>query len=124
MENGGWIEQTEIEISAYCDDNTREPNSAVEELAELSHELGKAYGTEFRIADRMEAEMRNAGFVDVINTKFKLPLGPWSADPKYKEIGKFYERYYKTGAEGWIMHILTQRMGVSAIVRSEVHAND
>lgn len=81
-------------------------------MADLSHDLGKAYGTEFRIADRMEAEMKAVGFSDVTTTKFKLPLGPWSADAKYKEIGKFYERYYKTGAEGWIMHILTQKMGV------------
>jgi hypothetical protein len=107
MERGAWIEQTEVEINVYCDDDTRKHDGKIEELAEFSHDMGAAYGTDFRIADRMATEMKAAGFVEIKEAKYKLPLGPWSADPRYKEIGKFYERYYKTGLQGWLMHILT-----------------
>lgn len=112
MAKGAWIEQTEVEINVYCDDDTAYPDGEIEKLAEKSHEMGAAYGTDFHIAARMAVEMAAAGFVDIKEAKYKMPLGPWSADPRYKEIGKFYERFYKTGLEGWLMHILTRKLGV------------
>lgn len=76
--------------------------------------MGEAYGTDFRIAERMDQEMKAAGFVDVTQKKAKLPLGHWSADPTYREIGTLFEQYYRTGLEGWMMHVMTRSMGVSA----------
>ena len=112
MNPGAWLEQTEVEIKVHCDDNTANPDGEVQKLAQMSYEMGQAYGTDFRIADRMKEEMETAGFEQVQEVRFRLPLGPWSADPRYKEIGKFYERYYKTGLQGWLMHILTTKMQV------------
>lgn len=113
MESGGWIEQIEVEIQAYCDDDTRNPNSSIERLINHVPEMSAAHGVHFRIADNMASTMREAGFTDVREAKYKLPLGWWSADPKYKEIGRFYERFYKTGLQGWLMHIWTKSLGVS-----------
>lgn len=62
----------------------------------------------------MKQRIQEAGFVNVQEATYKLPLGPWSNDAKYKEIGKFYERFYKTGLEGWLMHTLTRKFQVSA----------
>jgi hypothetical protein len=113
MQSGAWIEQIEIEMKAYCDDETRKPNGIIEQLAEFAKPMGQAHGAYFNIADDMGRIMTEAGFTDVREAKYKLPLGWWSADPKYKEIGKFWERFYKTGLQGWLMQIWTQRMGVS-----------
>ena len=121
LEPGGWIEQTEVEIKAHCDDETGNPDSEIEKLVGFSYDMGAAYGTDFRIADRMKEEMEAAGFDQVKEVKYKLPLGPWSADPKYKEIGKFYERFYKTGLQGWLMHILTTRLGVRRCSKNNRH---
>jgi hypothetical protein len=112
MASGAWVEHTEVEIKVFCDDGTGNPDSEIEKLANYADQMGIAYGTEFRIADKMAEKMKAAGFEDVQEVRFRLPLGPWSADPRYKEIGKFYERYYKTGLQGWLMHILTQRFNV------------
>ena len=113
MESGGWIEQIEVEIKANCDDETRNPDGAIESLVNRVSEMSAAHGVHFRIAENMAHMMREAGFTDVREAKYKLPLGWWSADPKYKEIGKFFERFYKTGLQGWLMHIWTKTMGVS-----------
>lgn len=75
--------------------------------------MSRRIGRDFHVSDRMKSLIEAAGFVDVQETKYKLPLGPWSAEPKYKEIGKFYERFYKTGLQGWLLHTLTTGMGVS-----------
>lgn len=119
MESGGWIEQIEIEIKAYCDDDTRNPNGTLEQLAEMAVPMSQAHGSYFKIAENMARIMTDAGFSDVKEAKYKLPLGWWSADPKYKEIGKFYERFYKTGLQGWIMQIWTKSMGVSSSQRND-----
>jgi hypothetical protein len=115
MHSGAWMEQIEIEIKAYCDDETRNPGGTLEHLAEQTKAMSIAHGSYFNIADDMERLMKEAGFADVREAKYKLPLGWWSADPKYKEIGKFYERFYKTGLQGWLMHIWTKNMGVSIL---------
>jgi hypothetical protein len=112
MQPGAYIEQIEVEINARCDDDTRNPDSYIEKLANLSKDMGQAHGVDFRIAENMSSFMSEAGFTDIKEAKYKLPLGWWSADPRYKEIGKFYERYFKTGLQGWLMHILTKTMGV------------
>jgi hypothetical protein len=112
MQPGAYIEQIEVEINARCDDDTRNPDSYIEKLANLSNDMGQAHGVDFRIAENMASFMSEAGFTDIKEAKYKLPLGWWSADPRYKEIGKFYERYFKTGLQGWLMHILTKTMGV------------
>ena len=114
MESGAWIEQIEVEIKAYCDDDTGDPNSALEQLANMSKDMSAAQDLDFNIAENMARMMTQAGFTDVKEAKYKLPLGWWSVDPKYKEIGKFYERFYKTGLQGWLMQVWTKSMGVSS----------
>lgn len=109
---GGYLEHTEIEIKARCDDNTGRPDSQLEWLADFTNDMGAAHGNTFRVAENMGNMMREAGFTEVREAKYKLPLGWWSADPKYREIGKFYERFFKTGLQGWLMHIMTRNMGV------------
>ena len=113
MESGAWIEQIEVEIKVYCDDDTRKPDGELERLAEMTQVMSSTHGAYFQIAENMSTMMRDAGFTDVREAKYKLPVGWWSADPKYKEIGKFFERFYKTGLQGWLMHIWTKSMGVS-----------
>lgn len=113
LQSGGWIEQIEVEIKAYCDDETRNPNGAIEGLINHVPEMSAAHGAYFNVAENMSSMMREAGFTDIREAKYKLPLGWWSADPKYKEIGRFYERFYKTGLQGWLMHIWTKALGVS-----------
>ena len=112
MQSGGWVEQTEVEIKVHCDDDTANPDGRIENIVKLSHDMTNASGTDFQIAGRMKEEMEAAGFQDVREVRFRLPLGPWSADLRYKEIGKFYERYYKTGLQGWLMRTLTKNLGV------------
>lgn len=112
MASGGYIEHTEVEIILRCDDDTRHPQSRLEALAEMEPAMTAAHGNEFDPTRNMAEFMREAGFTDVKEHRFKLPLGWWSTDPKYKEIGRFFERYFKTGMQGWLMQVYTKNMGV------------
>lgn len=54
-----------------------------------------------------------AGFKDVTEKRYNWPVGPWSSDPKLKEIGKWNQYHWEEGLEGWSMALLTRVMGVS-----------
>ena len=113
MNSGGWIEQYEIEIDARVDDTSEQPDSEIRRLSDLKEQMAKASGRDFQISYKMKELIEAAGFVDVQEQKVKLPLGPWASDPKLKDIGRFFERFYKTGLQGWLMQICTRLLHVS-----------
>ena len=55
-----------------------------------------------------------AGFVDVVEEKFKWPLGDWPAEGRLKDIGKWNATHWNLGIEAWSIRMLTQQMGVSS----------
>ncbi|KIX07729.1 uncharacterized protein Z518_02383 [Rhinocladiella mackenziei CBS 650.93] len=120
MNSGGWIEQLEIEIKASTDDDSDRPGSHIKRICALHTELGAASGREFDIAATMKEHIEQAGFVDVQQQRLKLPLGPWPSDPKMKEVGRLFERFYKTGLQGWLLHICTRSWGVSVFGRLHI----
>src|ERR1700761_5044507 len=112
MNSGGWIEQYEIEINPGADDESELLNSEIRRISDLKDEMARGSGRDFQISLKMKQLLENAGFVDVQEQKVKLPLGPWASDPKLKDIGRFFERFYKTGLQGWLMKIWTLYLGV------------
>jgi hypothetical protein len=113
MRSGGWIEQYEIEIDATTDEENEPPDTEIRKLSDIAEDMARASGRDFKISYKMKHLIEEAGFVDVQEQKVNLPLGPWASDPKLKDIGRFFERFYKTGLQGWLMHICTRFLGVS-----------
>ncbi len=113
MSSGGWIEQYEIEIDAQTEDDSELPGSEIRKLSDMVDEMARASGRDFKISSKMKELIEAAGFVDVQEQKVHLPLGPWASDPKFKEIGKFFEHFYTTGVQGWLMQICTRYLNVS-----------
>ena len=42
-----------------------------------------------------------------------MPVGLWSSDPKYKEVGRWHLLDCSEGIGGWSMALLTRVVGVS-----------
>ncbi|KAJ9621960.1 hypothetical protein H2203_006841 [Taxawa tesnikishii (nom. ined.)] len=57
--------------------------------------------------------IRSAGFVDVVERVYKWPIGPWSADPKLKELGRWNLLNWEEGMEGWLLAVYTRVLGKS-----------
>ncbi|KMU72494.1 UMTA protein [Coccidioides immitis RMSCC 3703] len=77
----------------------------------VSLEAGDAFGKTLRIVDESRQGMIDAGFVDVVENRFKVPLGPWPKDPHLKELGKYNRLQWQEGIEGWTMLLLTNFLG-------------
>lgn len=69
-------------------------------------------GKTFRILDLQKQYIIDAGFENVVEQRYKMPVGPWSSDPKLKEIGRWHLLECFQGIEGWSMALLTRVMGV------------
>ena len=88
MRSGGYIEIVDILLTPLCNDGSMPAHSIFKRWEGLGKKFNEATGKEFFNGEDAKVEMVEAGFVDVVQKTFKLPLGPWSIDPKYREIGK------------------------------------
>lgn len=57
--------------------------------------------------------MKLTGFTDITEHKFLWPIGPWPRDSHLKELGRWGERNWVDGMEGWVMALFTRVLGVS-----------
>lgn len=84
-----------------------------DECAKLAIECGERFGKTFLVQERMKGLITQAGFVDVVELKYKWPIGAWSTDQKLKDLGKWNMHHWNEGLEGWNIALLTRVMGVS-----------
>ena len=113
MEPGGYIEQVEVAIAPQSDDGSLTPGHILFEWTEIGRKADETTGKSLFIADKMKDSMERAGFVDVVESRFKLPLGPWSSNEDYKTLGKWYKMCWLLGMESWIMAVCTRKLKVS-----------
>jgi hypothetical protein len=78
-------------------------------------DAGETMGQTFKIPERSKRLIEEAGFVDVVEKKYKLPVGGWPADKRSKEIGKWNLLYLLTGLDGMQLWILKAVLGVRHI---------
>jgi hypothetical protein len=65
--------------------------------------------------------MVKAGFVDVVERRFKVPIGGWPADPRLQQLGLYNRLQWAEGIEGWSMYLLTNVLGVSRSIGGGDH---
>lgn len=110
---GGWIDQLEMSIEFRSDDGTVTHDHVLAEWSRIFIEAGEIFGKTFRIAGLAKGYMQEAGFQNVTEERFKLPVGPWSKDKRLKKLGMWNLAHCEEGIEGWAMALLTRIMGVS-----------
>lgn len=68
-------------------------------------------GKEIMVFENMKAWIEEAGFVDVVERKYKWPVGTWPKDKKLKELGAWTRAHIDAGLEGWTLRGLTMVLG-------------
>lgn len=75
-------------------------------------DAGETLGQTFNIALKSKGLIEKAGFVDVVEKRYKLPVGPWPADAKWKELGRWSLLHMLTGIDGMQLFMLKEILGV------------
>jgi ubiquinone/menaquinone biosynthesis C-methylase UbiE len=100
----GWLELHEIHPQPVCDDGTM---PATWKFAEWEAKLAEASSKflqpprPIHVADDLKMWMTNAGYVDVVEHRFKLPLSGWPKDPKMKKVGEWNNQNWLHGLPGF-----------------------
>ncbi|KAI5356982.1 Putative S-adenosyl-L-methionine-dependent methyltransferase [Septoria linicola] len=99
LKPGGWFEQVEYSVCWRTDDDSIPPGHVFHEASRNYIEAGEKMGRTFRIWEMQKDLIDRAGFVDTVEQRFKMPLGPWAANKKLKEIGRWHllEAYQDAG---------------------------
>ncbi|KAK4504401.1 hypothetical protein PRZ48_005317 [Zasmidium cellare] len=111
LQPGGWIEQVEWSIHNRSADGTLSPDATLARWSRNALECAQRTGKTFEIAENMAGLIREAGFEEVVERRFKWPIGPWSSDKKLKEIGRWNLLNWEEGMEGWVMAPYTRVLG-------------
>ena len=105
---GGWMESQEIMPTIYCDDGTMGIDYAFSHWVRTQDDAAMAMGKPLRIANKLKRWYEQAGFVDVHEEVFKLPINGWPKDPQFKMLGKFNEENYLEGVQAWSLQLFTR----------------
>lgn len=113
MAPGGYIEQVEWSPHIRSIDGTLSTNPVLRQWLDNKIEVGTRTGKTWEIAENMAGLIREAGFVDIVEKRFKWPVGPWSSDQRMKDIGRWNLLNWEEGMEGWVLASYTRVLKVS-----------
>ncbi|KAI1401743.1 S-adenosyl-L-methionine-dependent methyltransferase [Hypoxylon fuscum] len=89
---GGWVQSCECDVHMCSDDGTIKENSVITTFWNpLWRDMAKVLGHSFQVLEErlQNTSFEAAGFVDIKEVNFKLPIGGWAKDRKLAEIGEY-----------------------------------
>lgn len=103
LKPGGWFEHTGFDIQTRSESPLVGPDHIYHKWAGFFFEAGDRIGKTFKYPqnDGMKKDMEAAGFVDIVQKKWSIPIGEWSSDPLLKEVGMYSGLFVKQSLEGW-----------------------
>ncbi|KAF7590911.1 hypothetical protein BBP40_002217 [Aspergillus hancockii] len=110
LQPGGYIEQVEMGVNPVSDDGSTK-GSVYETWGAKSLEAGDKFGKSLRIVDESKQRMIDAGFINVVERRYKLPIGPWPKDPHLKNLGRYFRLVVEESLEMWAMMLYTKVLG-------------
>ncbi|KAI9815379.1 MAG: hypothetical protein M1832_005518 [Thelocarpon impressellum] len=90
LQPGGWIEVQEFEAWVRSDtEGMMEKATCITEWQTIIDETTAKIGKRLRVAADQKQHLIDAGFEDVSEDVYKLPIGGWPKDPRLKELGRY-----------------------------------
>ncbi|KAL1970259.1 hypothetical protein VTN77DRAFT_5419 [Rasamsonia byssochlamydoides] len=111
---GGWVEFQDWDPMIYSEDGSTKGTSIEKYYVHTLAAYEKA-GYCARVGPGLEEWFRQAGFVDIKVTKYRVPMGVWPKDKYYKTLGTWnLLQVEEAGFEAMAMVVLTRHENWSA----------
>ncbi|EFX04697.1 methyltransferase type 12 [Grosmannia clavigera kw1407] len=104
---GGWLESCEVHPEHQSDDGTNELAPVLKQFWQLYEEGMPKIGRKFFVVREgtQRKAMENAGFTNITDKTFKVPMGGWPADKKLAEIGQYNLLALLNDLEGYTTYL-------------------
>jgi SAM-dependent methyltransferase len=112
LKPGGWLEIKEVALPLICNDDTLDGTC----LTKWTEEIMKAANMIDTPLDKpwhYQQWMQEAGFVNVKELVYPLPINQWPKDRKLKDLGMWEMTNLLEGIEGFSMALFTKVLGWS-----------
>ena len=110
---GGWFEAQELFPRMHCDDGTLTDDSPLKVWSETLMGASSKASRPVDIAPKLKEWMQQAGFVDVRERVFKLPVNNWPLQRFYKDVGRLWQQNLLMGLSGLSLALLSRVEGWS-----------
>ncbi|EPS44147.1 hypothetical protein H072_1821 [Dactylellina haptotyla CBS 200.50] len=108
LKPGAWFESVETVVEIICDDGSIPEDAPIKYWVDVMKEAGERSGMTFDVAGNVEKWCKDAGFVEVTQRVFKIPVGPWPKDKYEKTLGSYNLLNMLHASEGFSLHLLTK----------------
>lgn len=99
--------QVEPSVIHRCDDGTLPPDSELANWGQKFEAFGEIIDRPFNVFNTMRASIEAAGFTNIHEKVYKVPIGDWPKHKLYKDAGRFNEEGFREGMEGFAMMLFT-----------------
>ncbi|KAI8658029.1 hypothetical protein NCS57_01183400 [Fusarium keratoplasticum] len=111
---GGYVELQEMDGFYASDDGTLSDDHALSRWCTLLGEAAVKLGRSFQPTDQLAAIMKQVGFNEVVETRFKWPINRWPKEKKYKELGAWNNQNASQVLESATLAPFTRVLGWSS----------
>ncbi|KAK1767606.1 S-adenosyl-L-methionine-dependent methyltransferase [Phialemonium atrogriseum] len=113
LKPGGWVEFQESANTMYSEDGSLASDNMMVKMMDGLMEACDKIGRTLDPAPSMKSWAETAGFANVKEQRFKIPVGSWPKDPRLKEIGSFMVYNFAEGVEAFTAVLFKDVLGWS-----------
>lgn len=109
------MECQELAVDARTDDNSLPEGIYIREWCANQEAAAQKAGLGLLISGGvLEKQLKEAGFENTVVREFKIPVSPWPADSRLREVGRFQSVAMLEGIHGLTIVLWTRFLGWSA----------
>lgn len=111
IRHNGWLEITEMDIIPTSDDGTVTKDYKLTQYFDILKRAASGRGFNLSVAPDLKRLVTEAGYSNIEENVYKLPMGPWAADTDLRVVGLYHREQFLDGIQGIILKYLTQVEG-------------
>ncbi|KAJ3539424.1 hypothetical protein NM208_g5498 [Fusarium decemcellulare] len=113
LKPGGWIEFQESANTLFSEDGTLTPDNPMVKMMDNLVLACDKIGRTMDPAPSFRQWAEDAGFTELKEERFKLPIGNWPRDPRLKEVGSLMGVNFYEGVAAFTAVLFTEVLGWS-----------
>ncbi|KAH7061285.1 S-adenosyl-L-methionine-dependent methyltransferase [Macrophomina phaseolina] len=110
---GGWAEFQDYDVLPLSDDGSLKEGNQVLKLQRLAADACEKMGRTARVGPKLRGLMEEAGYTNITEKVYKLPIGMWPQDKRLKQIGALMMVNYMEALEAMTFAMFTSVLGWS-----------